>query len=818
MALTRNRRWTAMAATALIASLAWAVPARAEAPPIEIERGDPYQSPAVVVERTAGQTAGEPDVWRMNMDILFVNLGMEDLVLEEVTVRYAGGSNPSDLVVDAAQLKQDTGLSILPQLSDGDGNVTAAGNVSPAGEKRRLIVPEHRVLPFPVPYAVTVEILFEGYSDPFVHTWPLKEYESDSDLGSLNFPGAARDLPPGQYWAMGNAHTLYMHHRVNNAERFAEDSVVVRWDAINNTWTPYTDDPVKLLNMDENDDALIWGMPLYSAVTGRVEWCANGYPDNPDPPNWHPGVTAGEIPGNQLFIRSRNSEEMVFYAHMQEGSIPESLCPADYDAGWHSVSNGPVVRAGQYIGRVGNSGTSSGAHLHLQVSDGCCWTFWSGLPLLYRNARSVAEPAFVPTSGDIPAWNVVDGAATTSHLARPTTGALVQPLPRANLVATREQAPYPLIAGGQSTWTITIENYGPEAAADTEVTFNIPEELTYVSDTGGCTEGPEDVLTCHTDLAAVPPEQDPNSFEFEVVADVPPNLIYDRGGPMNVFDDLQAESPVEDGDPKDSGWTHRLTHVVAQADLAVTDLEVIESPEQVLIGGDNEVTVRATVTSDGPSSPMNAVLSTTASGSGAGAQPDDPELAIPALEAGESRQVETTLALTCQQPGLQTVELETSIDTASFKDGDPNPWNDSASTSIEVECVTPVAVNIAPGGAPEEVHPGLMRAAVLTTAAGEYELPLPFEAAAIDESSVLVGDRDLVWEGIGGATPYQGEGHMHNVHEVDEKRKDGDLDMLFHFRSEESGLGPDDGKACIAGMYLDGSGHLRPFFGCEALE
>lgn len=86
------------------------------------------------------------------------------------------------------------------------------------------------------------------------------------------------------------------------------------------------------------------------------------------------GASAYPFPG-------RGDGKILHSAHMQPGSIPASLCPynaqyvadADNKQGEFPVETfipegrRPKVRQGDLIGRVGNSGASSGPHLHVHL-------------------------------------------------------------------------------------------------------------------------------------------------------------------------------------------------------------------------------------------------------------------------------------------------------------------------------------------------------------------------------------------------------------------------------------------------------------------
>jgi len=54
--------------------------------------------------------------------------------------------------------------------------------------------------------------------------------------------------------------------------------------------------------------------------------------------------------------------------------------------------------------------------------------------------------------------------------------------------------------------------------------------------------------------------------------------------------------------------------------------------------------------------------------------------------------------------------------------------------------------------------------------------------------------------------------HIHGPHEMDANR-DSLVDLLAHFRTQETGIGAGDDEVCITGKTLDGT----PFEGCDAI-
>lgn len=96
------------------------------------------------------------------------------------------------------------------------------------------------------------------------------------------------------------------------------------------------------------------GTPVYAVLSGLVRAVYNSAKDNP--PGYNPGSGS---PANYVVLWARDvcgQKVTVVYYHLKQGSV--------------MVKAGSTITAGQPIARVGNSGNSTGPHLHIHASLG----------------------------------------------------------------------------------------------------------------------------------------------------------------------------------------------------------------------------------------------------------------------------------------------------------------------------------------------------------------------------------------------------------------------------------------------------------------
>ena len=183
----------------------------------------------------------------------------------------------------------------------------------------------------PIPAQVTIKLYFKDFSAPVVVTKSLK-----AATKSFILPFRAYDLRSDEVWESASTHG-------GGSQVFAYDMGVQGYD--DGKWSSLL--PGKSGNA--NSDYRIWGKPLYAMADGVVIRFDNNVVNNPKP-----GEKAAGGGGNHFLIR--HGDYIALYAHMQKGSLNDDL-----------LKDGAVVKEGDFLGLAGNSGNSTGPHLHIHV-------------------------------------------------------------------------------------------------------------------------------------------------------------------------------------------------------------------------------------------------------------------------------------------------------------------------------------------------------------------------------------------------------------------------------------------------------------------
>ncbi|MGE0702583.1 MAG: M23 family metallopeptidase [Vicinamibacterales bacterium] len=220
--------------------------------------------------------------------------------------------------------------------------------------------------------------------------------------------------PPleGEHWLAANGPDNNIDHRrtllsltgeARLAQRFAID-----WVQLYDDGRTFRGDPLR------NDSYRSFGANVLAVADGVVVGTLDGIPENtPDPVARAVPMTPRTLIGNYVLLDIGDGAWAV-YAHLQLGSV--------------RVRQGDRVRRGEVLGRVGNTGNSTEAHLHFHIADRSSPIDSEGIPYGFDAFEVEAEPAEV-TRALRPAGQTleVDSASLAEWFAR-------EPQPRRNEV------------------------------------------------------------------------------------------------------------------------------------------------------------------------------------------------------------------------------------------------------------------------------------------------------------------------------------------------------------------------------------------------
>ncbi|GAA3828391.1 hypothetical protein GCM10022226_56520 [Sphaerisporangium flaviroseum] len=425
---------------------------------------------------------------------------------------------------------------------------------------------------------------------------------------------------------------------------------------------------------------------------------------------------------------------------------------------------------------------------------------WSFISLPFHQFGDSLDDAIRPTTGEEPIEQEIE--------------ALWVKLNTTDLSVTMTDAPDPVAAGTELAYALTVKNQGKAPATSVRVTDTLPGDVTFTSASAGC-RAAGSTVTCG--LGELGPG---GTASVTIRTGVPADLVHANGGPKTLTNKVAVSNLAGPDSRGANNEATATTRVVAVADLAVTALQA-EAPAQILIGQTLPVTVTGSVSNNGPSSPMDATVASAATAAaGATITPATLTTPVAALASGTPKSTTKTYTIGCSQPGPHTYKVTDTISPARPDDTDPNAANNQRETSFTVDCIVPIAINIVPGVNPNLVNlaHGIVPVAALTTRAGEYDLPLAFDATKIKPETVRFGTRN------GGAS--HGAGPIQNIGLKTLSIERGpleivvdlDLDMLMNFVAHDTDLPGNATEACLSGSFSPRQGETYRFFGCDAVR
>lgn len=261
-----------------------------------------------------------------------------------------------------------------------------------AGEMQRIFWPDYREMK-EFPTSLRLETWFEGLGAPYNVDAGVKE-----DAVILRFPLPA--LPGNMAYRVNQQHRLRDNHRGALSQRYAYDFGGRMFSG--NDWQSRYNN----VDPDLNKSFVIWGLPISAARGGKLTACWRAAPNN-SVPGEKTEYYATPMPagGNMIEITHKDGT-IAHYSHFQAGSI-DDICPntcTEYDSDSSNTWTDPAqtscsehlglpwdelpeITVSQFLGLVGNSGNSTGPHLHFHVMD----QNGSGVPVYFEKVGTDLE-------------------------------------------------------------------------------------------------------------------------------------------------------------------------------------------------------------------------------------------------------------------------------------------------------------------------------------------------------------------------------------------------------------------------------------------
>jgi len=401
------------------------------------------------------------------------------------------------------------------------------------------------------------------------------------------------------------------------------------------------------------------------------------------------------------------------------------------------------------------------------------------------------------------------------------TEVIINACAESDIIISKADSPDPVVAGTDLTYTLDVANLGPTRAFNVVSSDLLPADVTFVSSLDGdwtCAHV-AGTVTCDwaggNPLASLAADQAADLIILTVA--VNPSMVFE--GRTSLLNTADAASDAPDPVPGNNEATE-LTTVVAETDLDIERFEAIDPPDEIMVADDVAITLGKDVSNHGPSWPVNTRVTVDATApadstvSPATAIQDVliPELDTPVLVTEE-------FVINCGAASHHTWTFENTIEPTDASTTDPDLSNNTVVLDLEIECVVPVIINIAPGSDPNSQQrlKGTVALAILATTAGEYGTPLDVDVMLIDPLSVRFGPPEIFDDDGLGATEQHNRGHFEDSYELDEVTMDGDTDLVMHFKMQDTGLEASDTEGCVKGEFTDATG-THQFFGCDAIR
>jgi hypothetical protein len=172
----------------------------------------------------------------------------------------------------------------------------------------------------------------------------------------------------------GRASSLMNYHYGASIHQGARINLSMRYAVDITKLTRWGNDAAGFLPL-QNEKYAVFNQVLYSPCDGKISFVEDKW-SNETPWSGNPPYNVG----NHILITS--ADFGVLMGHIQKGSI--------------IVKVGDLVKKGQPIAQVGNSGWTSQPHLHIQamrIAAGSFWS-WEGVPIFFNDTNPVKNALF----------------------------------------------------------------------------------------------------------------------------------------------------------------------------------------------------------------------------------------------------------------------------------------------------------------------------------------------------------------------------------------------------------------------------------------
>ena len=428
-----------------------------------------------------------------------------------------------------------------------------------------------------------------------------------------------------------------------------------------------------------------------------------------------PFPTGVSILGNSIY-----NNAVVEIALLQPFTYPND--PGDGDSGANNYQNYPLVTSA--VATAG--GATVNGSLNSQPLTAYTIEFFSNVsldPTVPNGRQTYLGKTMVTTgaTGDVtfaadvaapPAGQSIITATATDPDGNtsPFTvdpAVLSTPVTNADLAVAVGAAPDPVNPGSNLTYTISVTNAGPDAAAGVSLADAIPAGTTFVSFTAPAGWAPS--TPANGGSGSVSATANSLSSGARSVFSLVVRVDAGVADGSTITDTASIASTLStDPDPDNNSDTATTTVAVATQPPPTADLVVTQSasPGTATVG-QGTVTFTITVTNQGPASASNARLTeslpvgaTFVSATG-GATPSDGKLTIPLGDLAAGARRTFTVVVRPQSPGTLTAS-----GTASATEADPSTANNTATASAAAvnPVVTPPMTDTTDGPRIVAVH------------------------------------------------------------------------------------------------------------------